>query len=52
LKNLELVIISGRDKKTLNEWFKKHTLYAGILTMGFPFAKKDKHGKTLEHLKN
>jgi trehalose 6-phosphate synthase/phosphatase len=50
IENLELVIISGRDKKTLNEWFKK-TPYTLVSDHGVSVREKGQTWKTLEHLK-
>lgn len=50
IENLELVIISGRDKKTLNEWF-KNTSYTLVSDHGVSVREKEQTWKILEHLK-
>ncbi len=50
LDNLKIVIISGRDKKTLNKWFKK-TPYTLISDHGVSIREEGKKWKNLENLK-
>jgi trehalose 6-phosphate synthase/phosphatase len=50
IQNLKLVIISGRDKETLNEWF-KHTPYTLISDHGVSIREEGKKWKTMERLK-
>ncbi|MFD0931456.1 bifunctional alpha,alpha-trehalose-phosphate synthase (UDP-forming)/trehalose-phosphatase [Psychroflexus salinarum] len=49
-KNTKLVIISGRDKKTLNKWF-GHTPYILVSDHGVSMRLESENWKTMERLK-
>jgi trehalose 6-phosphate synthase/phosphatase len=49
-KHTKLVVISGRDKKTLNEWF-GHTPYTLVSDHGVSMRLENKDWKTMERLK-